>query len=310
MWVLTGFVPWNVPVDGPSTMKKTPFKAVSQGLMLAFVLQGAAMESPSGAGSPRGIQASDPAPPPAGFDLWRDGIPHGRIVTEAYESKTVGGPRPLMIYLPPGYLPTQQYPVLYLLHGIADVETSWWRKGSLDTIFDNLYADGKLVPMLVVMPNGRASAATIETPWEDQFPAFDAFEADLLNSLIPWVESRYSVLRDRGSRALAGLSLGGGQALNIGIVHPETFTWIGSFSPASRIRFLRSNPVGPGKATGEFFRVWLSCGDRDPLLAVGREIHETLNGMNVPHSWRLDSGGHTWTVWKGDLHRFSQQLFR
>ena len=163
-------------------------------------------------------------PAPAGFDAKRDGIPHGRLETVEYDSKTVGVKRKAVIYLPPGYSAGTKYPVLYLLHGIGDDERGWSEKGAAAVILDNLAADRKIVPQIVVMPNGRASATvTVQTPWGEQFPAFAAFEKDLLNDLIPYVESHYSVKSDRAARALAGLSMGGGQTLNFGLGHLETF---------------------------------------------------------------------------------------
>src|SRR6516225_8354054 len=138
------------------------------------------------------------APAPKGFDARRDGVERGNVELVEYDSKTVGARRKAVIYTPPGYSKDTRYPVLYLLHGIGDIETGWWKKGSADVILDNLLADKKIVPMIVVMPNGRAAKdITVSTPWDKQFPAFAAFENDLLKDVIPYVEAHYSVKADR-----------------------------------------------------------------------------------------------------------------
>src|SRR5690242_11358996 len=144
--------------------------------------------------------------PPAGFDAKRDGIPHGRLEMVTYESKSVGTTRKMLVYTPPGYTRETKYPVLYLLHGIGGDETEWRRFAHPNVLLDNLLADGKVTPMIVVMPNGRARKN--DRPEGNVYaaaPAFAAFEADLLDDVIPAIESRYSVQADREHRALAGL---------------------------------------------------------------------------------------------------------
>ncbi|MEO8494154.1 MAG: alpha/beta hydrolase-fold protein [Planctomycetota bacterium] len=139
--------------------------------------------------------------------------------------------------LPPGYSTDQKYPVLYLLHGIGGDENEWVRAGSPDVILDNLYADKRAVPMIVVLPNGRAAKdVTARDPIPRQSPAFAAFEKDLLTDLIPFIDKSYSVKAERESRALAGLSMGGGQALNFGLSNIDKFAWIGGFSSAPNTR--------------------------------------------------------------------------
>ena len=145
------------------------------------------------------------AAPPAGYDTRRDGIDHGKMETVEYDSTTVGVKRKARVYTPPGYTKDKKYPVLYLLHGIGGDENEWPRGGSPNVILDNLLADKKAVPMIVVMPNGRASKdVTSKSGFGQQGPAFAAFEKDLLTDLIPFVEKNYSVKTDRESRAIAG----------------------------------------------------------------------------------------------------------
>ena len=171
--------------------------------------------------------------PPAGIIAKRDNVPHGRLEMIEYESKTVGTTRKMQVYTPPGYSTEKKYPVLYLLHGIGGDETEWQRFATPNVILDNLLAEGKVVPMIVVMPNGRAQKN--DRAQGNVFgtaPAFAAFEQDLLKDVIPTIEARYSVQADREHRALAGLSMGGGQSLNFGLAHLDTFAWVGGFSSA------------------------------------------------------------------------------
>ena len=167
--------------------------------------------------------AAFPAPP-AGWDQRREDVPHGKLEMVSYDSKTVGTRRRMNVYTPPGLKPGQRLPVLYLLHGIGGDETEWARYASPDVLLDNLIAEGKARPMIVVMPNGRAQKD--DRAVGDIFahiPAFTIFERDLLDDVIPAIESRYAVQADRAHRALAGLSMGGGQTMNIGFTHLERF---------------------------------------------------------------------------------------
>jgi enterochelin esterase-like enzyme len=257
------------------------------------------------------FQETASAAPPAGFDVLREGIPRGRVATVEYQSKSIGTTRKMVVYTPPGYTQQRKYPVLYLLHGIGDDEEGWRQKGSADVILDNLYADRKLEPMIVVMPNGRASRdVTIRTPWNEQFPAFEAFEKDLLQDVIPFVEAHYPVKNDRAHRALAGLSMGGGQSLNFGLGHLDVFAWVGGFSSAPNTKAASALIPDPARASKELKLLWVSCGDQDGLMRISERFHSALEEMKVPHTWHVGSGGHTWPVWKRDLYLFSQRLFR
>lgn len=248
---------------------------------------------------------------PAGFDLRRPDVSSGRIETVEYDSTTVGIKRKMVIYTPPGYSRDRKYPVLYLLHGIGDDETGWPQRGSAAAILDNLYADKRAEPMIVVMPNGRAAAnVTIQTPWNEQGPAFEAFERELLNDIIPFVQSHYSAKADRESRALAGLSMGGGQSLNFGLKHLEMFAWVGGFSSAPNTKPAGQLVTSPEEIRGKLKLLWLSCGDQDGLMEISRSFHTFLKSGDIPHIWHVDSGGHTWPVWKNDLYLIAQRLFK
>src|ERR1043165_7663916 len=172
---------------------------------------------------------------PPGFDTLRINVPHGKIDTFSYRSLTVGNSRRALIYTPPGFSKKKKYPVLYLLHGIGGDEKEWLNGGSPQIILDNLYAENKIEPMIVVMPNGRAmkdDRATGNIFDKEKVEAFATFEKDLVDDLIPYVQKKYPVYLDREHRAIAGLSMGGGQALNFGLGNLDLFAWIGGFSSA------------------------------------------------------------------------------
>jgi enterochelin esterase-like enzyme len=252
-----------------------------------------------------------PAPPP-GFDKKRDGIDRGKLETVEYDSKTVGVVRKARVYTPTGYSKDKKYPVLYLLHGIGGDENEWPRGGAPDVILDNLIADKKAVPMVVVMPNGRASKdVTAKSGFGQQGPAFAAFEKDLLQDLIPFVEKTYSVKSDRESRALAGLSMGGGQSLNFGLANLDTFAWVGGFSSAPNTKRPADLIKDPAEAAKKLRLLYVACGDKDGLARISEGVHKMLDENKVPHVYRVIPGGqHDFKVWKSDLYYFAQLIFR
>jgi enterochelin esterase-like enzyme len=252
------------------------------------------------------LLSQTPGPLPAapkGFDKKRENIARGKVETVEYDSKSVGTKRKMVIYTAPGVDAAAKVPVFYLLHGAGDDETGWKVKGSADVILDNLYADKKLVPMIVVMPNGFANKGG-----KGKGGKGDGLENDLLKDIIPYVEARYPVKTDRESRAIAGLSMGGGQALRIGLKNLDQFAWVGGFSSAL---FGKAELIKDGPDAAKKLRLlWVSCGDKDSLLKGSVALHESLEKLQVPHVWHIDSGGHTWQVWKNDLYLISQKLFR
>lgn len=287
---------------------------------------------------------------PQGFDVKREGIPQGRVERVEFDSRVTGNKRPAMVYTPPGYSAGQKYPVLYLLHGIGGNETHWTNPGAANVILDNLIADKKAVPMIVVMPNGRASnepvtafggrggrgargaaaadgqgrgAAEPAAPRAGagggrggagmgvEFQAYAAFEKELLTDLIPFIESRYSANSSREQRALAGLSMGGGQSLNFGLANLNTFAWVGGFSSAPNTSAPAQLVPDPAAATKQLKLLWVSCGDQDSLFTISKGLHDYLAERNVPHVWHIDvGGGHTFPVWKNDLYHLATLLFR
>jgi len=250
---------------------------------------------------------------PAGFDSLRTGIAHGKIDSISYPSKTVGTSRKALIYTPPNYSKNRKYPVLYLLHGIGGDEKEWLKGGQPQVILDNLYAENKIEPIIVVMPNGRAikdDRATGNIMAPDKVEAFATFEKDLLNDLIPYIERKFPVLKDREHRAIAGLSMGGGQSLNFGLGNLDIFAWIGGFSSAPNTKPPEQLLPDPEKARKMLKLLWISCGDNDGLITFSQRTHNYLNANNVPHIYYIEPGVHDFKVWKNSLYMFSQLIFK
>ena len=240
---------------------------------------------------------------PKGFDTRKNDIERGKVETIEYDSKTIGTKRKVVVHTPPGYTKETKYPVFYLLHGKGGNETHWTNArfgGSAAIILDNLYADKKLVPMIVVMPNGEVPSPGGKKDFTS------GFENELLKDVIPLIESRYAVLPGPENRALAGLSMGGGQSLRIGLKHLDKFAWIGGFSSAI---FGKGN-LPDSDAAKKIRLLWVSCGDTDFLLKANKGFHAALDEQKIPHIWHFETGGHTFTVWRNDLYLFSQLLFR
>ncbi|MCK3684718.1 alpha/beta hydrolase-fold protein [Maribellus sp. YY47] len=248
------------------------------------------------------------------FDQIRTNIPHGKIDTLNYYSSTVGTERTTLVYTPPGYSTERNYPVLYLLHGIGGDEFEWLNGGHPEIILDNLYADGKVEPMIVVLPNGRAmkndrAEGNVMAP--DKVQAFATFEKDLLNDLIPFIEKSYPVLDDQKHRAIAGLSMGGGQSLNFGLGNLDKFAWVGGFSSAPNTKAPEQLVPNVEEAKKQLKLLWISCGDKDGLLNFSKRTHDYLTEKGVPHVYHIiPEGYHDFKVWKDSLYMFAQLLFK
>lgn len=267
-----------------------------------------------GFGGPIELKPDDkPAfpPVPEGYDKAREGIAKGKLEMVEYDSKSVGNKRKALVYTPPGYSADVKYPVLYLLHGIGGDEEEWRRGGNPNVILDNLIADKKAVPMIIVMPNGRAQ--TDDRPGPNAMataPAFGVFDKDLIGDLIPFIEAKYSAIKDRESRALAGLSMGGGQSLNFGLGNLDTFAWVGGFSSAPNTKPGAELVPDPEKATKQLKLLYVSCGNKDGLIRISQNVHGYLKEKNVPHIWHVDDHAHDFQHWKKALYNFSQLIFK
>ena len=250
-----------------------------------------------------------------GFDQARPGVPAGRVESFGYHSATTGTRRLASVYLPPGYPAERTYPVLYLLHGIAGNQDEWRGYVRAHHILDNQIAAGRALPMIVVMPNGRARPDDRPPPPDHTFTpehvaAFERFERDLLESLIPAIEAHYAAASDRRQRAIAGLSMGGGQALNIGLAHLDRFAWVAGFSPAPNTRAAAQLLPDAEAAKRQLALLYLSCGRQDGLLRVPQALHRGLRQRGIPHVWTVDEHGHVRESWADNLHHFVQRLFR
>ena len=251
---------------------------------------------------------------PAGFSTPRAGGIQGRTEVFEYDSTVTGARRKAVVYLPPGYSSDRKYPVLYLLHGIGGNEWEWNGYIHADAIVDNLIADGTAAAMIVVMPNGRALAddrppAPDQTFKPQNAEGFAKFERDLLDCLIPVIQAKYSTRTNREDRALAGLSMGGGQSLNFGLKHLDTFAWVGGFSSAPNTKPPAELVPDPAAAREQLKLLYLSCGNKDGLINISQGVHVYLKQQNVPHTWNVDDHAHDGETWGSNLYHFAQRLF-
>jgi enterochelin esterase-like enzyme len=275
--------------------------------------------------------------PPAGFNVNRKDVSHGELTAVRYDSVSLGTHRQMRVYTPPGYSGDRKYRVLILLHGIGGNDLEWTRACHADIILDNLLAQRKIQPMVVVFPNGNSSVTAdasgafpgegsgtrgAQAPQRPGAPAvgggrgrggFESwetpFENDLLKDIVPYIESHYSVYTDRDHRALAGLSMGGGQTLNIGLSHIETFAWVGAFSAAPNAKQPPSALLPDPSAAKGLKLLWLGCGNKDGLIRISQGVHNYLKENGVPHVWHVDGNAHDTTEWDNNLYLFSQSIF-
>jgi len=248
------------------------------------------------------VQAATlPTTPPTGYDKVQSGIPQGQVSYINYQSTATNSQRRARIYLPPGYSTSNKYSVMYLLHGIGGNEDEWYANGAPNVILDNLIAAGKIKPFICVLPNGNATANGVSDGWTN-------FTKDLTNSLMPYVESHYSVYTDRLHRTVAGLSMGGGQAFNIGLLNLNLFPYIGAFSAAPDT--LPNSQLFPDNGTAaqqQLKFMFISYGTTDGLLSFGTGVHNFCDSHSIPNTYFLVQGaGHDWNVWKQSLWNYSQ----
>jgi len=254
-------------------------------------------------------------PPPAGFADVRPGVAQGRVEEFSYDSTVTGTQRKASVYLPAGYSKEQRYPVLYLQHGIAGNQDEWRGYVRSSAILDNLIADGKALPMIVVMPNGRALADDRPPPQDriftpEHIAGFAAFERELLEVLVPAIDQHYATRPEPAQRAIAGLSMGGGQALNFGLTHLDRFSWVAGFSAAPNTEKAAGLLPDPARARAQLRLLYLSCGSQDGLLHNSQAFHRYLKDSGIPHVWNVDSYGHDRESWAENLYDLAQLLFR
>ena len=248
-------------------------------------------------------------------------VPHGALQSHDYKSKALGTDRKMLVYTPPDYeKSTNKYPVLYLLHGAGSDETSWTKSGKTNVILDNLLADGKIKPMVVVMPFGyafaRAAGAGRGDAAENKQQR-EGFTKDFLEDVMPLVDSTLRVYTDRDHRAIAGLSLGGAQALAIGLSHTELFSRVAAFSPALGAS---NDPATGGvnfdtvladsaRINNQVKLLWVSVGTDDTLYASIVDFDALLSKHKVEHIFRVTGGAHEYPVWQRNLNDAAPLMF-
>ncbi len=286
-----------------------------------------------------GVKVSDPASetfygtgrmssaidiPEEGADFYSlKEVPHGAMSNKVYFSKTTGTWRRLNIYTPPGYNESgkEQYPVLYIQHGGGEDERGWAVQGKTDIILDNLIAEGKAKPMLVVIPNGNVSKPGVSAGGYND-DAMAAFKEELFGTVIPFIESNYRVKPGPGNRAISGLSMGGGQAFYTGLRNTDMFANVGvfstglfggiaqsgpSFDPEKVIPGILTNSASFNKSLKVFY---ISVGEQDPRIEPTKKLVQTFRDKGVNVEFSSFPGGHEWQVWRKSLHDFAQKIFK
>jgi enterochelin esterase-like enzyme len=258
-----------------------------------------------------------PGPPSLPWEV--NDIPHGEIHHHFYKSAVVGDQRDFYVYIPAGYDPRakQTYPVLYLLHGFSDDASGWTSVGRANVILDNLIAQRKAKPMIIVMPLGYGAPEILSQGFRGFSHAnlrdrnFAKFSEALLTEVIPRVESSYLVKKDRNSRAIAGLSMGGSESLLTGLNSLNEFAWIGAFSSGGIPEdFDKDFPKLDAKANAQLRLLWIACGTEDHLIDTNRKLRAWLTSKGIHHTDIETPGMHTWMVWRRNLVDFSSLLFR
>jgi enterochelin esterase family protein len=268
-----------------------------------------------------GNQSLAHVPGPADLSWEVNDVPHGTLRRHSYKSAVAGEARDFFVYTPPDYDPAgkEEYPVLYLLHGITDDASAWTTAGRAHVILDNLIARGKAKPMLVVNPLGYAFPNVAEDLFKLfrdptlQRESMARFSATVLDEIVPQVETSYRVAKGRDSRAIAGLSMGGAQSLHIGLNHPDRFGWVGSFSGAFVMYgddYACSFSSLDGEVASRFHLIWLACGTEDFLIGPHRKFEGWLKSRGVRFTSKETPGAHTWMVWRRYLTELAPLLFR
>src|SRR5579863_790247 len=258
-------------------------------------------------------------PGPASLPWEMNEVPHGEIHHHFFRSAVCDDRRDYYVYTPPGYDPAGKatYPVLYLLHGFSDDASGWTAVGHANVILDNLIAQGKAKPMIVVMPLGYGTMEMIRLGWgawshtDVRDKNFANFRAMLITEVMPRVEREYRVRSERNSRAIAGLSMGGSESLLTGLNNLDTFSWVGAFSSGGiPENFQKDFPALDEKANQQLHLLWIACGTEDRLIAVNRKLRDWLKTKGIQHVGIETPGMHAWMVWRRNLAEFAPLLFR
>ena len=233
-------------------------------------------------------------------------VPHGKVTLHWYDSKSLGRRRAMQVYTPPGYDAdaTARFPTLYLFHGSGDNEATWVAHGRAHWILDNLIAQKRAKPMIVVMLDGHA---VLPGPNTARNANTAAFERDLLEDAMPLVVAGYRTRENATSRAIVGLSMGGGQSLTIGLKHADQFAWVGGMS--SSVANGASLITDPAALNRQLKLLWFACGKDDSLIKANQDFDAALTAQNVKHEFVTTEGNHSWPVWRRYLAEFAPKIF-
>lgn len=259
-----------------------------------------------------------PGPSTLSWEL--NDVPHGQMIQHFYKSAIVGDQRDMRVYTPPGYDPARKepYPVLYLFHGITDETSAWSTAGRENIILDNLIAQGKAKPMIIVNTLGYgapeifdpgAGAYTKEALQKNE----ELFVSSFLKEVIPMVEKLYNTKSDKKYRAVAGLSMGGGQSLDVGLNNPDLFSYVGGFSSAVILLnpdYTRAFPKLDASINKKLKLIWIAIGRDDFLIESNRKYKAWLDSKNIKFSYTETEGVHSYNVWRRYLTDFSQLIFK
>lgn len=249
-----------------------------------------------------------PGNPPLIHDF--QDVPHGVVRQHTYRSRALGRLREVSVYTPPGYdqQSAERFPTLYLQHGSGDNQATWTTHGKAHWIFDNLLAQGRAKPMVVVMMDGHAALPGGTGGLTNNTMAF---ERDLLEDVMPLIEATYRVKSDAVHRGIVGLSMGGGQSLTIGLSHLDLFAWVGGFSASAPGKDTVASALSDPDATNQKLKLlYIAIGKDDFLLQRNEEFIAVLKDKNLRHEWHLTEGNHSWPIWRKYLAEFAPKLFQ
>lgn len=312
-------VPMQKDDKGVWTLTTDPLEPDYYGY--SFVIDGVSMMDP-GANliKPNLLNPSGMVHVPGEGLTWETAnVPHGEVHHHFYHSSIVGDDRDYYVYTPPAYDPAakQMYPALYLLHGFSDDASGWTAVGRANAILDNLIAQGKAKPMIVVMTLGYGAPEIVQrTAGGMRDPGLrqrnmDRYRDALFGEVIPRAEKEYHIVKDRNSRAIAGLSMGGAESLYTGLNAIDKFAWIAGFSSGGLGEdFAKSFPKLDSSANARLKLLWIACGTEDRLIEPNRKLIDWLKSKDIQATRIETPGAHTWLVWRRNLSAFAPLLFQ
>ena len=314
---VAGDLPWDKPakfVKEENGVWKGRISAMTEGLYrYRFIVDGVSVYDPKAPSASETSALLSVAPEGDEFFAMKN-VPHGAVAERYYWSQTLGTMRRMHVWTPAGYEKTaEKLPVLYLVHGGGDTDNSWPGVGAAGFILDNLMAEGKMKPMVVVMPNG-----TIEMPDGNFMGEVPLFAQDMITDIIPFIEANYNVYTDQDHRAMAGLSMGGMETLEVTLKHPEMFSYVwvlsSSFAPGNKevYEYERGRLKKEAARYNRNFKelVFTQGGPSDIAYNNCKETLKLFDEAGVKYEYHEVSGGHSWEAWRQNLHDLAQRLFR